>query len=113
MRGPGSGTVTAAAARMPDYRVDSVTVLGEGLDNVAYEVNGELIARFSKAPDPERLAREARLLSVVAAVAPVPVPEPTRPRPASGCPTLLHARARSGRCGSPPGWPDSWPGKRR
>jgi hypothetical protein len=50
--------VTAVAAGMPDYRVDSVTVLGEGLDNVAYEVNGELIARFSRAPDPERLARD-------------------------------------------------------
>jgi nucleoside-diphosphate-sugar epimerase len=29
----------------------------------------------------------------------------SRPRPASGCPIWLTARARNGRCGSPRGWP--------
>jgi aminoglycoside phosphotransferase (APT) family kinase protein len=68
-------------AHMPDYQVDSVVQVGEGLDNRAYEVNGELIVRFSKEPDPARrtalLNREARLLAAVADVSPLPVPEPT------------------------------------
>ncbi|MCI2420625.1 phosphotransferase [Saccharopolyspora sp. K220] len=73
------------AARMPDYRIDSVVPVGAGLDNVAYEVNGELIVRFSKEPDPEQLDREARLLAAVAAVAPLPVPEPTFTVAEQGC----------------------------
>jgi aminoglycoside phosphotransferase (APT) family kinase protein len=75
----------AVAARMPDYRIDSVAVLGEGLDNVAYEVNGELIVRIGKQPDPTLLTREARLLTAVAGVAPVPVPEPAFTIPELGC----------------------------
>src|SRR5689334_10232623 len=75
----------AVAARMPDYRVDSVAVLGEGLDNVAYEVNGELIVRFSKQPDPKRLDRAARLLAAVAAVTSLPIPEPAFTIPEQGC----------------------------
>jgi aminoglycoside phosphotransferase (APT) family kinase protein len=73
------------AARMPDYRIGSIAVLGEGLDNVAYEVNGELIVRFSKQPDPKRLDREARLLAAVATVAPLPVPTPAFTVPERGC----------------------------
>jgi aminoglycoside phosphotransferase (APT) family kinase protein len=69
------------AAHMPTYRVDSVVQVGEGLDNLAYEVNGELIVRFSKEPDPARrtalLNREARLLAAVSDVSPLPVPAPT------------------------------------
>lgn len=64
------------AEHLPHYRVDSVTPLGEGLDNLAYEVNGELIVRLRKEPDPARLRNEARLLAAVASVSPVPVPEP-------------------------------------
>lgn len=64
------------AAHLPDYRVDSVRRLGEGQENVAYEVNGDLIVRFSKRPDPARLDAEARVLATVAAVSPVPVPRP-------------------------------------
>lgn len=75
----------AVATRMPDYRIDSVAVLGQGLDNVAYEVNGELIVRFGKQPDPKRLDREARLLVAVAAVAPLPVPELAFTIPEQGC----------------------------
>jgi hypothetical protein len=33
---------------LPGYEVRSVAKLGEGLDNVAYEVNAELIVRASK-----------------------------------------------------------------
>ncbi len=64
------------AACMPHYLIESVALAGEGLDSVAYEVNGELIVRFSREPDPARLDREIRLLAAVAAVAPLPVPEP-------------------------------------
>src|SRR4051794_19295109 len=77
------------SARLPGYRVTSVVRLGEGLDNVAYEVNGELIARFSKEPDPVRRAarvvREARLLTAVAGFSPVPVPEPAFTAADEGC----------------------------
>jgi len=70
----------ALAAHLPGYRVETVTPLGEGEDNIAYEVNGELIVRFSKEPDPVRrtalVEREARLLTVVAGFSPVPVPAP-------------------------------------
>jgi aminoglycoside phosphotransferase (APT) family kinase protein len=76
---------SVVAACMPDYRVDSVVPVGAGLDNVAYEVNGELIVRFSKEPDPMRLDREARLLAAVAAVSPLAVPEPTFTVAELGC----------------------------
>ena len=65
---------------MPGYQIGSVRQAGEGLDNLAYEVNGELIVRFSKEPDPARrtalLNHEARLLAALAGVSPLPVPEP-------------------------------------
>src|SRR3954468_45728 len=77
------------SARLPGYRVTSVVRLGEGLDNVAYEVNGDLIARFSKEPDPGRRAaqvvREGRLLTAVAGFSPVPVPEPAFTAAEEGC----------------------------
>lgn len=68
------------AAQLPDYRIDSVALLGEGEDNVAYEINGELIVRFNKEPDREsraaRVIEEAGLLAAVADISPLPVPEP-------------------------------------
>lgn len=73
------------AAHLPGYRVGSVTPIGSGLDNVAYDVNGELIVRFQRKPDPSLLDREARLLAAVAAVTPVPVPEPVFTAPGYGC----------------------------
>jgi aminoglycoside phosphotransferase (APT) family kinase protein len=83
---PEAGVVAdLVAAHLPGYRVASVVRLGEGLDNVAYEVNGELIARFSKQPDPRRLDTEARLLATVAEVSPLPVPEPVFTAPERGC----------------------------
>jgi aminoglycoside phosphotransferase (APT) family kinase protein len=76
-------------AHLPGYRVASVVPSGEGLDNVAFEVNGELIVRFSREPDPVRRAaraeREARLLAAVAGSSPVPVPVPTFTVAELGC----------------------------
>lgn len=77
------------AGRLPDYRIDTVTLLGEGEDNLAYEVNGELIVRFAKEPDPEsraaRVLDEATLLAAVAEISPLPVPEPCFRVPEQGC----------------------------
>ncbi|MFJ8006564.1 phosphotransferase family protein [Streptomyces fagopyri] len=76
-------------AHMPDYRIESVVPLGEGLDNLAYEVNGELIVRFSKEPDLARrtalVNHEARLLAAVADISPLPVPEPAFTVAEQGC----------------------------
>ncbi|HSI94229.1 MAG TPA: aminoglycoside phosphotransferase family protein [Jiangellaceae bacterium] len=69
----------ALRRQLPAYDVRSVRRLGEGLDNVAYEVDDQLIVRVGKAPDPAaRTAaarREAELLAVVRALSPLPVPE--------------------------------------
>ena len=77
------------AAHLPGYRVDTVVRVGQGLDNLAYEVNGELIVRWSKEPDPAARAavvdREARLLAAVAGISPLPVPEPAFAVPEWGC----------------------------
>jgi aminoglycoside phosphotransferase (APT) family kinase protein len=68
------------ARRLPGYEITSVTGLGEGLDNAAYEVNAGLIVRKSKQADPvfrgESTRREADLLAAVAGVSTLPVPEP-------------------------------------
>ena len=68
------------ARHLPSYEVRSVARLGEGWDNVAYEVNGELIVRGSKEADPARRGeltrREADLLAAVARWSTVPIPEP-------------------------------------
>ncbi|WP_344956031.1 aminoglycoside phosphotransferase family protein [Actinomadura miaoliensis] len=74
---------------LPGYPVESVAALGEGEDNVAYEVNGELIVRFAKDDDPESRAgkarREAALLGFVAGISPLPVPEPKFVAAELGC----------------------------
>ena len=65
---------------LPGYAIRSITGLGEGLDNAAYEVNGELMVRASKETDPavrhQATQREAQLLAVVAGLSTLPVPEP-------------------------------------
>lgn len=67
------------ASRLPDHRVSTVRRLGQGLDNVAYEVDGALVVRVSKAPDPRqraaRVTREAELLRTVSAFSSLPVPD--------------------------------------
>jgi aminoglycoside phosphotransferase (APT) family kinase protein len=73
------------AAHLPDYRIDSIVELGAGLDNVAYEVNGELIVRIAKEPDPASVCNEARLLAAVAGISPLPIPEPRFTAAEQGC----------------------------
>lgn len=67
-------------SHFPGYEVRSIVKRGEGFDNAAYEVNGELIVRASKETDPalrsESTQREAQLLAVVAGLSTLPVPEP-------------------------------------
>ncbi|MCS7483169.1 phosphotransferase family protein [Umezawaea endophytica] len=67
------------------YRVERVERLGEGQDNVAFEVNGELVVRFAKEPDAEEAEREARLLARVAEISPIPVPTPVFSVTEIGC----------------------------
>jgi aminoglycoside phosphotransferase (APT) family kinase protein len=77
------------AQHLPGYRVDSVVPAGEGLENVAFEVNGELIVRFSTEPDPARrtdlITREADLLATVAGLTPLAVPVPRFTAADAGC----------------------------
>ena len=77
------------AAHLPGYRIDSVVRVGEGTGNLVFEVDGELLVRWSKEADPaaraERVEREARLLAAVADIAPLPVPEPSFLDPEQGC----------------------------
>ena len=73
------------ATHLPGYRVHSVARLGSGLDNDAYEVNGELIVRMAKDVDPGQVEREGRLLTTVAELSPLAVPRPVFTVPAQGC----------------------------
>ena len=74
----GRDVTRLVAAHLPDAAVVSVSRLGEGWDNVTYEVNGEIIVRFSKVTDErERAAlvqREERILRMVARLTAMPVP---------------------------------------
>ena len=71
---------TLLARHMPGHEIRSIIRLGEGLDNVAYEVNGDLIVRASKEADSARRSeatrREVELLAAVAEFSTLPVPEP-------------------------------------
>ncbi|MFF3438474.1 phosphotransferase family protein [Streptosporangium sp. NPDC002721] len=77
------------ASHLPGYRIDSVVPLGEGEDNIAFEVNEELIVRFGKHPDPAtraaRVGCEVRLLAAVAGISPLPVPRPSFTAAEQGC----------------------------
>lgn len=88
-RDRGADVRDVVASHMPGYGIDSVVLLGEGEDNIAFSVNDELIVRFGKEPDPESRAAqvrgEARLLAAVAAVSPVAVPEPRFTVAERGC----------------------------
>ncbi len=79
---------TLLTHHLPGYEVRSVAGLGEGLNNAAHEVNGELIVRTSKEPDPAKRAastrREADLLAAVTRISTLPVPEPGFSDPEAG-----------------------------
>ncbi|MDQ3405691.1 MAG: phosphotransferase [Actinomycetota bacterium] len=73
------------AAHLPEYRVESVERLGEGWENIAYEVNDEVIVRFTKSPDTAVVEREGRLLATVAEIVSLAVPAPLFVSAADGC----------------------------
>jgi aminoglycoside phosphotransferase (APT) family kinase protein len=79
----------AVRAGVGGLQVRSAVLIGEGMDNLAYEVNGELVVRFSKEPDATRrselVSAEAGLLAAVAAISPLPVPQPVFTDPGRGC----------------------------
>ncbi|MCU1678420.1 MAG: aminoglycoside phosphotransferase [Frankiales bacterium] len=65
------------ARHLPGHEVRSVSLLGSGLENIAYDVDGLFIARVSRAAARERAAvvtREARILDRVALASTLPVP---------------------------------------
>ncbi|MFG3442356.1 phosphotransferase family protein [Nonomuraea sp. NPDC047897] len=72
------------ARHLPGREARSVVPVGQGLDNVAYEVDGELIVRCAKEPDPEATAAEVAVLAAVAPISPLPVPEVVFSDPAAG-----------------------------
>jgi aminoglycoside phosphotransferase (APT) family kinase protein len=79
---------TLLARHLPGHKVRRVTALGEGLDNAAFEVDGELVVRKSKEADPilraDAIRREAHLLAAVARISTLPVPEPAFADPEAG-----------------------------
>jgi aminoglycoside phosphotransferase (APT) family kinase protein len=82
--------VRAVLARhLPDVAPESLVMIGDGTDHLAYLVDGELIVRFAREPDralrATRVEREAGLLAAVAAISPLPVPEPVLVVAGEGC----------------------------
>jgi aminoglycoside phosphotransferase (APT) family kinase protein len=79
---------TLLARHLPGHKVRSVRALGGGLDNAAFEVDGELVVRKSKEADPilraETIRREVGLLAEVARISTLPVPEPVFADPEAG-----------------------------
>jgi aminoglycoside phosphotransferase (APT) family kinase protein len=77
------------AEHLPERAGATVTPLGAGLDNTAFDVDGELVVRLSTEPDRGERARavlrEARLLGVVAARSPLPTPVPVVTAAGDGC----------------------------
>jgi len=71
------------AIGLPGYGVRRVVPLGAGLDNVAYEVNDELVVRIAREPGAVR--REAALLDLLGAVSTLPVPEGVFALPEHDC----------------------------
>ena len=88
---------------LPDLVVDSIGFRGEGLENVAYDVNSEFILRISKEDDPDRraslVAREAELLGIVAPFSQVPIPAAVVVADTA----LMYRHSPAGRCWTPPG----------
>jgi aminoglycoside phosphotransferase (APT) family kinase protein len=73
------------AARLPGLALERVRRLGEGQENVAYEVDGRLIVRFSRNADRLVVEREAALLAAIGKVSPLPVPVPVFVDRGEGC----------------------------
>lgn len=104
-------------AHLPDQPATTVTLLGEGVDNVAFEIDGALVVRFRKDPDPVLVRHEAAVLAVAGRVPPVPVPKPMLVVPELGClacPRLPGVRCRccaapSHQDPSPACWPSCSP----
>lgn len=102
------------ARNLPGPEFGSITPLGSGVDNVGYDVDGELVVRINRTPDPaERAAairREAALLAVVGELSPLPVPEPMFADPDAGAldyrklpgvPLLIRPAAEPARLAAP------------
>ncbi|MBB3082644.1 phosphotransferase family protein [Geodermatophilus sabuli] len=77
------------ARHLPERADGAVTPLGAGLDNTTFDVDGDLVARFSRDPDPveraRQVRREARLLTGIAARSPLPTPVPVVIAAGDGC----------------------------
>ncbi|GAA4046839.1 phosphotransferase family protein [Nonomuraea soli] len=58
--------------------------IGEGWDNTVHELDGGLLARVGKRPDPEATRREVALLDALAPISPLPVPRVVDSDPARG-----------------------------
>jgi aminoglycoside phosphotransferase (APT) family kinase protein len=72
------------ARHWPDLDVRALRPLGGGLENRTYDVNGELVVRVARIPDPETSRREAGILEAVRAVTEIAVPEPILVEPDAG-----------------------------
>jgi aminoglycoside phosphotransferase (APT) family kinase protein len=72
------------ARNLPGYDVRSIVSMGEGLDNVSFLVNGELVVRQSKFPDANAIRREVTVLEIVGRCATLPVPRITFADPDAG-----------------------------
>jgi aminoglycoside phosphotransferase (APT) family kinase protein len=75
-----SNEIRAVLTRhLPGYEIRSLAKLGGGLDNVVYEVNGELVVRLSRQADPatrgDSTRREAELLAAVTELSTLRIPE--------------------------------------
>jgi aminoglycoside phosphotransferase (APT) family kinase protein len=75
-----SDAITALLARhLPGYEVRSLAELGGGLDNIVYEVNRDLVVRFSREADHAvrrgSIEREVAVLTRVTELSTLPVPE--------------------------------------
>ena len=79
---------TLLARHLPGHKVRRVSGLGEGLDNAAFEVDGELVVRKSKEADPtlraDAIRREAALLAAMARISTLPAPKPAFADPEAG-----------------------------
>ena len=104
---------TILEEQFPQLAPVSASVLGEGCDSVAFDVNATFVFRFPKSADSEeQLSIEARILPLLAKRLPVPVPEfrfhgrPSAqfPRRFIGYPKLPGIRAIE--LGPPPGDPE-------